>query len=171
MDGKTVGATRYGLTLVVPFVLGASGLLGFRAASAAVARPPLAFSAATLDLVKVAPGATIAGTLWLANPSSAPVRIEAVRHSCGCTTSQVADVLPARGRVPFAVRLVAERKLGDERQEAHVYAVGHADPLTLSILVHVLAHPSRPAAKAGGVKDAGESLPCTIGPSPAPTAP
>ena len=118
-DAETKGST---LMLVFPFLLGAGGLLAYRTVSAAVARSPLAFSAPVLDLGEIGPGGTASGTVWLANPSSAPVRIETVRHSCGCTTSEVARGVPAGGRVPFGVRLVTGRSLGDERQEAHVYA-------------------------------------------------
>ena len=167
-DAETKGST---LMLVFPFLLGAGGLLAYRTVSAAVARSPLAFSAPVLDLGEIGPGGTASGTVWLANPSSAPVRIETVRHSCGCTTSAVARGVPAGGRVPFGVRLVTGRSLGDERQEAHVYAAGHAEPLTLSILAHVVARPSRPAAKARTVADADEPLPCTLGGTPPPTAP
>lgn len=77
-------------------------------------------------------GAVAERTVRLHNTSDAPLYVERVGASCGCTTTQAPQSIPPQGSAPLTVRFDSHNRVGPIHQSVRLYLAGHQAPLTIS---------------------------------------
>ena len=93
-----------------------------------------------VDVGHVGQYAVVDRVVQLSNPSSSSLRISNVTTSCGCTTTDAPDVIPAHGIAPLTIHFNALSRTGAVEEEVDVSLAGHetvAIPLVGSVTPEV----------------------------------
>ncbi len=133
--------------LIVPGAILVGVVLFFGGAALADARatPPIALSASTLDLGRVASEGHAKGTVRLVNRSDRAIGIGSVTTSCGCTAADAPKSVPAHGSAILRIDLDASGRRhgfhegvsvtfeGYESRPMEVEVVGTVGPESASV--------------------------------------
>ncbi|MEY4810837.1 MAG: hypothetical protein RI986_1175, partial [Planctomycetota bacterium] len=154
----------------------ARGFLPTRTLAPAPAAPVIAFEPATLQLGELIAEAPKTVAVTLRNISARTIRITAAIANCGCTTSTFPpDPIPAGGTAEALVTVNAPPTQDESLMKSVTFVVDGADPVSLTVLGHVMK--SAPGAVAPPTTvDSVEELaladrPTVSPPAPQPTLP
>jgi thiol-disulfide isomerase/thioredoxin len=154
----------------------ARGFLPTRTLAPAPAAPVIAFEPATLQLGELIAEAPKTVAVTLRNISARTIRITAAIANCGCTTSTFPpDPIPAGGTAEALVTVNAPPTQDESLMKSVTFVVDGADPVSLTVLGHVMK--SAPGAVAPPTTvDSVEELaladrPTVSPPAPQPTTP
>ena len=78
-----------------------------------------------VDLGHLGQYAVVDRVVQLSNPSSSPLQVSNVTTSCGCTTTDAPDVIPAHGTAPLTIHFNALSRNGAVQEEVDVALAGH----------------------------------------------
>ncbi|MFO0826755.1 MAG: DUF1573 domain-containing protein [Phycisphaerales bacterium] len=106
---------------------------------ATAAAPAIAFSPAALDLGEMIAGKPKSGTVTVKNITGAPLHIEKVVASCGCTTVTGAptEAVPAGGSFTLEITVDPGMKTGVDLAKSVNFAIEGAAAQSLSVRGHV----------------------------------
>jgi thiol-disulfide isomerase/thioredoxin len=125
----------------------ARGFLPTRTLAPAPAAPVIAFEPATLQLGELIAEAPKTVAVTLRNISARTIRITAAIANCGCTTSTFPpDPIPAGGTAEALVTVKAPPTQDESLMKSVTFVVDGADPVSLTVLGHVMK--SAPGAAA-----------------------
>ena len=110
------------------------------------------FNSETVDLGKVKVGSPVTGTFTVTNISNAPLIIEAVSPSCGCTKSDYTKEPIAPGKTGVITATYNAAVVGNFNKTVYVKFAGIMDPVGLIIEGTVLASPPAAAPEAAAAK-------------------
>ena len=96
--------------------------------------PPLAVTPATIDLGPVVEGTDTPGRCWLTNPSDAPVTLEPVTTSCGCTTAHAPQTIAPHTREAVTISFHSAYRTGPVHQAVYVKVKGSDAALTIPVV-------------------------------------
>lgn len=157
-------------------VMMARGFLPTRTLAPAPAAPVIAFEPATLQMGELTAEAPKTVAVTLRNISARTIRITAAIANCGCTTSTFPpDPIPAGGTAEALVTVKAPPTQDESLMKSVTFVVDGADPVSLTVLGHVIK--SAPGAVAPPTTvDSVEELaladrPTVSPPAPPPTTP
>jgi thiol-disulfide isomerase/thioredoxin len=149
----------------------ARGFLPTRTLAPAPAAPVIAFEPATLQLGELIAEAPKTVAVTLRNISARTIRITAAIANCGCTTSTFPpDPIPAGGTAEALVTVNAPPTQDESLMKSVTFVVDGADPVSLTVLGHVMK--SAPGAVAPPTTvDSVEELALADRPTVSPPAP
>ncbi len=152
-------------------VMMARGFLPTRTLAPAPAAPVIAFEPATLQLGELTAESPKTVAVTLRNISARTIRITAAIANCGCTTSTFPpDPIPAGGTAEALVTVKAPPTQDESLMKSVTFVVDGADPVSLTVLGHVMK--SAPGAVAPPTTvDSVEELALTDRPTVSPPAP
>ena len=152
-------------------VMVARGFLPTRTLAPAPAAPVIAFEPATLQLGELIAEAPKTVAVTLRNISARTIRITAAIANCGCTTSTFPpDPIPAGGTAEALVTVKAPPTQDESLMKSVTFVVDGADPVSLTVLGHVMK--SAPGAVAPPTTvDSVEELALADRPTVSPPAP
>ena len=128
-------------------VMVAREFLPTRTLAPAPAAPVIAFEPATLQLGELIAEAPKTVAVTLRNISARTIRITAAIANCGCTTSTFpADPIPAGGTAEALVTVNAPATQDESLMKSVTFVVEGAEPVSLTVLGHVMK--SAPGAAA-----------------------
>ena len=120
-------------------VMVARGFLPTRTLAPAPAAPVIAFEPATLQLGELIAEAPKTVAVTLRNISARTIRITAAIANCGCTTSTFPpDPIPAGGTAEALVTVNAPPTQDESLMKSVTFVVDGADPVSLTVLGHVM---------------------------------
>ena len=120
-------------------VMVARGFLPTRTLAPAPAAPVIAFEPATLQLGELIAEAPKTVAVTLRNISARTIRITAAIANCGCTTSTFPpDPIPAGGTAEALVTVKAPPTQDESLMKSVTFVVDGADPVSLTVLGHVM---------------------------------
>jgi len=120
-------------------VMVARGFLPTRTLAPAPAAPVIAFEPATLQLGELIAEAPKTVAVTLRNISARTIRITAAIANCGCTTSTFPpDPIPAGGTAEALVTVKASPTQDESLMKSVTFVVDGADPVSLTVLGHVM---------------------------------
>ena len=120
-------------------VMVARGFLPTRTLAPAPAAPVIAFEPATLQLGELIAEAPKTVAVTLRNISARTIRITAAIANCGCTTSTFPpDPIPAGGTAEALVTVKAPPTQDEALMKSVTFVVDGADPVSLTVLGHVM---------------------------------
>ena len=152
-------------------VMVARGFLPTRTLAPAPAAPVIAFEPATLNMGELIAEAPKTVAVTLRNISGRTLRITAAIANCGCTTSTFPpDPIPAGGTAEALVTVKAPPTQDESLMKSVTFVVDGADPVSLTVLGHVMK--SAPGAVAPPTTvDSVEELALADRPTVSPPAP
>ena len=137
----------------------------------APAAPVIAFEPATLQLGELIAEAPKTVAVTLRNISARTIRITAAIANCGCTTSTFpADPIPAGGTAEALVTVNAPATQDESLMKSVTFVVEGAEPVSLTVLGHVMKSAPGAAAPPTTV-DSVEELALADRPTVSPPAP
>jgi thiol-disulfide isomerase/thioredoxin len=137
----------------------------------APAAPVIAFEPATLQLGELIAEAPKTVAVTLRNISARTIRITAAIANCGCTTSTFpADPIPAGGTAEALVTVNAPATQDESLMKSVTFVVEGAEPVSLTVLGHVMKSAPGAAAPPTTV-DSVEELAIADRPTVSPPAP
>jgi len=120
-------------------VMVARGFLPTRTLAPAPAAPVIAFEPATLEMGELVAEAPKTVAVTLRNISARTIRITAAIANCGCTTSTFPpDPIPVGGTAEALVTVKAPPTQDESLMKSVTFVVDGADPVSLTVLGHVM---------------------------------
>jgi thiol-disulfide isomerase/thioredoxin len=149
----------------------ARGFLPTRTLAPAPAAPVIAFEPATLEMGELVAESPKTVAVTLRNISARTIRITAAIANCGCTTSTFPpDPIAAGGTAEALVTVKAPATQDESLMKSVTFVVDGADPVSLTVLGHVMK--SAPGAVAPPTTvDSVEELALADRPTVSPSAP